>query len=258
VPSINHRPLEADYTDAADGCRSFTAYIADYLIHHGVHFVYMQVWDSVLNMCRDVLRAVTSLDGVLEVRQARRLVDLTCAFALALETMVMRCNRTAQLRALLTPEEMETVMEDSNAPLTVTELLSQELVRVARENSKLSSSPQYTKLMGLVDQLGGSVTQCERLMKHPIPQVYTAHFLRLLGIWTFTLPFTLVGKLPSTLVPLVTGIIAWAFYGLNEIGVMVQYPFQAGIVDLKSLWKEIMFDARECFEGVRKAKEVPL
>jgi len=181
-------------------------------------------------------------------------VDLTCAFALTLEGMVMDRDRSAQLRFFLTTEEVAMLKDDKNAPLTVTELISQEVVKIAKVNPNLCSSPQYSRILGFVDTLGHSVNQCERLQKHPVPQVYTAHFLRMLALWTLTLPFTLVDKIPLKLMPLAMGVIAWAFYGLNEIGVMVQFPFTAGIVDLKSLWTEIIYDTRECFESIRLAK----
>jgi predicted membrane chloride channel (bestrophin family) len=42
----------------------------------------------VLNQCRDMVRAVVALEEVLSTPECRRLIDLTCAFGLALEAQV--------------------------------------------------------------------------------------------------------------------------------------------------------------------------
>jgi predicted membrane chloride channel (bestrophin family) len=70
-----------------------------------------------------------------------------------------------------------------------------------------------------VDQLSHSVTQCQRLTKPAVAPVMSAHTLRLLTVWIFTLPLTLFEKLPPEAIPAFMAIIAWALLGLHELGV---------------------------------------
>jgi hypothetical protein len=71
----------------------------------------------------------------------------------------------------------------------------------------------------------------------------------------FTLPFALLDKLPGrALVPAV-GIVTWALFGLRELGIKAQYPFSSGLVDLRTLWKEVIYDARVCLEETHQKAE---
>jgi hypothetical protein len=49
------------------------------------------------------------------------------------------------------------------------------------------------------------------------------------------------------------GLCTWALFGLRELGVSAQFPFSWGFVDLKRLWREVMWDARLILEGGEQA-----
>lgn len=87
-----------------------------------------------------------------------------------------------------------------------------------------------------------------------MPRIFYAHALRFLTIWTFTLPFALLDKFPSakTLVAAMA-LVTWALFGLRELGVRAQYPFSWGYVDLKRLWREVLWDSRLILEGGEQA-----
>lgn len=38
-------------------------------------------------------------------------------------------------------------------------------------------------------------------------------------------------------------------------GVKTQYPFSIGLVKLRDLWKEVVWDARTCYESSHMAKD---
>lgn len=72
----------------------------------------------------------------------------------------------------------------------------------------------------LVDHLGG----CERIRKTPLPFAYVVHLRRALVIYCFTLPFALVGDFGwFTLVAVL--LVAYTFFGIEEIGVEIEGPF---------------------------------
>lgn len=87
-----------------------------------------------------------------------------------------------------------------------------------------------------------------------MPPVFYRHALRFLTLWTFTLPFALLDKFPSTKTLVAAmGLVTWALFGLRELGVKAQYPFSWGYVDLKRLWREVLWDARLILEGGEQA-----
>jgi putative membrane protein len=72
----------------------------------------------------------------------------------------------------------------------------------------------------LIDYLGG----CERIHKTPLPFAYVVHLRRALILYCFTLPFALVesfgwGTILDTL------LVAYVFFGIEEIGVEIENPF---------------------------------
>jgi putative membrane protein len=75
-------------------------------------------------------------------------------------------------------------------------------------------------LQQLVDYLGG----CERIHRTPLPFAYVVHLRRALVLYCFTLPFALVDGF-GWLTVAATLLIAYVFFGIEEIGVEIEDPF---------------------------------
>jgi ion channel-forming bestrophin family protein len=82
-------------------------------------------------------------------------------------------------------------------------------------------------VQGLVDSLGG----CERIRKTPLPFAYIVHLRRAMVIYCFSLPFALVRDFGWTTVVDVA-LVAFIFFGIEEIGVEIEGPFGNGDSDL--------------------------
>ena len=72
----------------------------------------------------------------------------------------------------------------------------------------------------LTDHLGA----CERIHKTPLPFAYMVHLRRALILFCFTLPFALVGDFGWGTIP-DTLLVAYVFFGIEEIGVEIEDPF---------------------------------
>jgi putative membrane protein len=72
----------------------------------------------------------------------------------------------------------------------------------------------------LIDYLGG----CERIHKTPLPFAYVVHLRRALILYCFTLPFALVESFGWG-TSLATLLVAYVFFGIEEIGVEIENPF---------------------------------
>lgn len=74
----------------------------------------------------------------------------------------------------------------------------------------------------LIDHIGA----CERILKTPLPHVYSIKIRRFIVLFLTTLPFALLHQFAnSLLVPLVTMLIAYPVLGLDQIGIELQNPF---------------------------------
>ena len=72
----------------------------------------------------------------------------------------------------------------------------------------------------LIDYFGA----CERIHKTPLPFVYVVHLRRALVLYCFTLPFALVDHYGWWAIP-ATLLVAYTFFGIEEIGVEIENPF---------------------------------
>lgn len=74
----------------------------------------------------------------------------------------------------------------------------------------------------LIDHIGA----CERILKTPIPLVYSIKIRRFLFLFLLTLPFALLHKIGADLwVPIITMLVAYPLISLDQIGIELQQPF---------------------------------
>ena len=70
------------------------------------------------------------------------------------------------------------------------------------------------------DYVGG----CERIAKTPLPLAYAQHTKLLVTLFCLTAPFALSDSL-GWLTPVGAGVLAFALFGVDEIGVEIEDPF---------------------------------
>lgn len=97
------------------------------------------------------------------------------------------------------------------------------MVAQARENGLINAEVQQSmdgNLTALLDYLGGA----ERIMKTPVPFAYAQHIKGFLFIFCCTLPFVLAeptGRWNAV----ASAAVAYALFGIEEIGVEIEDPF---------------------------------
>ena len=74
----------------------------------------------------------------------------------------------------------------------------------------------------LIDHIGG----CERILKSPLPKVYSIKIRRFIFLFLLTLPLALIHRLNGDwLVPVLTMLVAYPLLSLDQIGIELQNPF---------------------------------
>ena len=87
------------------------------------------------------------------------------------------------------------------------------------------SSRERLALLGMIDRLSRSIGECERIVQTPVPLNYARHTIRFLTMWLLTVPLAVCGEIGLATGPVV-GMLAWALFGIYEIGVVIEDPFQ--------------------------------
>ncbi len=130
---------------------------------------------------------------------------------------------------MLPAGEVAEVVGSGNLPLAVARQITRQVVR-ARDAGLVTDVVMVAldrNVQALIDNLGG----CERIKKTPLPFAYVVHLRRALILYCFTLPFALVadfgwGAIAGTF------LVAYIFFGIEEIGVEIENPFDGDDNDI--------------------------
>jgi putative membrane protein len=122
----------------------------------------------------------------------------------------------------LTPEQIKLAAGSKHPALAIAQEITTCLGRAQKAGQftphVLVSIDQNVQL--LIDYLGG----CERIRKTPLPFAYVVHLRRALVAYCFTLPFALVETF-GWFTLLDVFLVAYVFFGIEEIGVEIEGPF---------------------------------
>lgn len=187
-----------------------------------------KLWGGITNECRNLGRQVSSW---LKADQAlvHDIINWTAAFPMA---VVQRLRGNATFHGSvkgIQEQERQAVQTTVHPALAVVHLITARL-KLARDRGlidsiQLASLDQNLNL--LVDYCGA----CERIRTTPLPFAYTVHLRRVLLLYCFTLPFALVKDMGWGSV-IVTMLVSYAFFGIEEIGVEIEDPFGLETNDL--------------------------
>jgi len=140
-----------------------------------------------------------------------------------LQRQFLRNERNLEdLRAELTNVEREQLESVNHRPLAYLSSLSrffEDLRSKGVIESELCRNIDMN-LGNLVDSLGGA----ERILRTPVPFAYAQHIKGFLFVFCFSLPFVLAEP-TGHWNPLASAAVAYALFGIEEIGVEIEDPF---------------------------------
>lgn len=177
---------------------------------------------QIVNNARDLGRQVACyLDrSTPEVR--RRAGDLTIALYATIRRHLRAERQWSELFSRLTPDELAALATVRTPPLLVARWLG-DLFAAEAAAGRLSEH-RLAMLDGAVsdhiDFLGG----CERILRTPVPFAYAHHIKGFLTVFCFTVPLALLPTM-GWYTGLASAVVAYALFGIDEIGVEIEDPF---------------------------------
>ncbi|WP_435011003.1 bestrophin family protein [Tundrisphaera lichenicola] len=187
-----------------------------------------KLWGSIVNESRNLAR-LSSIHLKDDPQLFRSVVRWTVAWSHSVMNSLRGTTNLGPAAEKLPPGEVQAVLESGHVPLEISRKITGLLIE-ARDKGLVSdivltTLDQNVQLM--IDYLGG----CERIKKTPLPFAYMVHIRRALVLYCFTLPFALVdsygwGSIVGTL------LVAYIFFGIEEIGVEIENPFDGDDNDL--------------------------
>ena len=188
-----------------------------------------KLWGSIINETRNITRTTRALISPDATDLTQRIGLWTIAFAYASKNSLRGTETLGPSSQLLPSDEVEAALNSAHPPSTVGKNMTLCLVE-ARDRGLISDYVMIAiddNVRKLVDDIGG----CERIRSTPLPFVYVVHLRRALIAYCFTLPMALVSFYGWWTI-LVTFMISYTFFGIEEIGVEIEDPFGDDANDL--------------------------
>ncbi|PSC67432.1 UPF0187 chloroplastic [Micractinium conductrix] len=192
-----------------------------------------KMWGLIVNRSRDMTR-----QGLAYIPEDQpELQEMFCRWVVAYSRSLM-CHLRAgenlerELLGKLPESELRALLTATHRPNFTNQVIAQILKRAdlpgaevkpwdSTANVKASAFVRMDEhLTVFADVTGG----CERILRTPVPLMYSRHTSRMLTIWLSFLPFSLWDACHWWTVP-VTGLVAYLLLGIKEIGLTVEEPF---------------------------------
>jgi len=132
-------------------------------------------------------------------------------------------KRTLPWRLLPQGDALEKCARAQNRPLWICDRMSKE-IRTVPDGPNFTNRERLA-IISHIDKLSRCIGGAERIHQTVIPLNYARHTLRALTVWLFSLPFAVVKDLKLLTGP-VLFIVSWLLFGVYEIGVRIEDPFQ--------------------------------
>ncbi|MGE3314313.1 MAG: bestrophin family protein [Planctomycetaceae bacterium] len=182
-----------------------------------------KLWGGIVNQCRNL--AISGLCYGPDRREWReQYVRWVAAFPHVARCSLRGERPSSEVVELLGGDATERIQEAAHMPSFVAMQIGN-ILREACEESKMDKFAflQVDKERALlIDHIGA----CERILKTPLPLVYSIKIRRFIALFLLTLPFALLHRTNSSwLVPLITMFVAYPLISLDQIGIELQNPF---------------------------------
>jgi putative membrane protein len=184
---------------------------------------------SMVNRTRDLARQFISyVPTSSESATSDVTRHLNAFFALAVQGLRGETDLAA-LGELLTSDERTKLEPTKPRAMVVLAWITGRIDELARRGVITDARllAMDTNITALVDATGG----CERIARTPIPLAYAQHIKLFVTLWCFTLPFAIVDAMRAY-TWLASSILAFALFGIDEIGVEIEDPFGYDANDL--------------------------
>ena len=191
-----------------------------------------KLWGSLVNTTRNLARQIwVAIEETSQVDREAKVatLHLLVAFAVAMK-LHLRCQPLdREFASLVTEQQFQQLQGMNHPPLEVAFWIADYLQ--SQHNQHRINTYQLAATMVLLNQMVDVLGGCERILKTPIPLAYSIHLKQLLLLYCLALPFQLVEPV-GWWTGLVTGLISFTVFGIEEIGIEIENPFGTDPNDL--------------------------
>ena len=184
-----------------------------------------KAWGTLVNTVRNIARQIWGAiaENKPEDRKAKiEALRLLVAFAVSVKLHLRSEPLNSELEAMMSAERYQILQKMNHPPLEIAFWIS-DYLQLQHERNCLNTH-QLTALLKLLDLMVDVLGICERILKTPIPLGYSIHLKQLVLLYCLSLPFSMVSEL-HWVTGFIVGLISFAVFGIEEIGIEIENPF---------------------------------
>ncbi len=177
-----------------------------------------KVWGALIVAMRNFARESLLLPD--DVRQ--RVLYRAIGFAYQLNAKLRKNQPSPLMQTWLSESEYQQLNQHPNPADFILQLIYKELLQCLRQGQLTDIC--YQQLSAKIEEMSSIQTACERIQTTPLPFAYSLLLHRTAYLYSLLLPIGLGGTLGFA-TPIVVGILAYTFFGLDAVGNEIEEPF---------------------------------
>jgi putative membrane protein len=184
-----------------------------------------KLWGGMVNTVRNITRRICI---VIEEREPEDRMEkdavlrLVVAFAVAMKLQLRREPVNSELASLMSSSKYYTLQDVNHPPLKIAYWIG-DYFQLQYERECIDDM-ESNALHQLLDEMVNLLGACERILKTPVPLVYTITLKMLLTFYFLLLPWELVNGLSWWTGPILA-FLSSILLGIDEIGAEIEEPF---------------------------------
>jgi len=181
-----------------------------------------KLWGNIVNHCRNLVIIIENYLQTGDTKEKSRVINYVAAMPFLVKNNLRGDNSCDDVKHLVGELDLLKIMRSDNEPVVLSSMIAHALNHFRTQN-QLDSFAFFRaeETRGLILDCHGA---CERILKTPIPFVMAIKSRRFIFLFLMALPFATVTT-SLYITPIITGLVAYALFSLDQIGVELQNPF---------------------------------
>lgn len=207
-------------------------------------------WGAIVSTCRSIARLVFVYLNKSNFDVISKLLVIYC---ISLRQHLRGEKIVEDYMPHINNSDILEVLTKKNRPLFLLRRLESELtalvdVKYGKTKPNLSTALSMD-VTGLMRVLDGAMGACDRIVKTPAPYFYSINTSRLLSLYLFSLPLTLIPTLGWYTIPTIFAV-SWCFISIQEIGHFIEDPFNSEIevIPMREMTNSLMDNINELLD----------
>ena len=181
-----------------------------------------KLWGSVVNQSRNLTIILVNYSNQGARDWILKITNMISALPYLMKDNLREQTNLQDLCHLIDEDNVQQLNESKHHPIVLASIMAHELHN-ARTNHGLDSFA-FLRAQEQLERIIDAQGACERILKTPMPFVMAVKSRRFILFFLLMLPFALA-NVSLFISPLIAGIVSYALFSLDQIGIELQNPF---------------------------------